>query len=152
MLGPPHSYQLAAVNPGIDARCDNLTPGEVLCLGYVGSDCTTTHVVTADQTCDGVAQTYSMNTTVLYQNNPQLDVDCNNMYIGEVRIHLLVLPRSPFDRDFRTGPVCCRRWLRCSPRFVYRQFDCHCQRDCHCLLECRRRIRDLGGLWFPLHR
>ena len=80
----PHSYQLAAVNPGIDSRCDNLEPGEDLCLGYVGSDCTTTHVVTSGETCDEVAQTYSMNTTVLYQNNPQLDVDCDNMYIGEV--------------------------------------------------------------------
>lgn len=104
---PFRSYQLAEVNPGIDTRCDNLEPGEVLCLGYVGSDCTTTYVVVANATCDDVAQTYSMNTTVLYQNNPQLDADCNNMYIGEVRIHL-ALRCSSFDLVIRTGTLCCR--------------------------------------------
>jgi len=78
------TYQLATVNPGIDARCDDLTPGEQLCLGYVGSDCTTTHVVTAGESCDGLASVYSMNTTVLMDNNPQVDADCANLYTGEV--------------------------------------------------------------------
>ncbi|KAH9829040.1 uncharacterized protein C8Q71DRAFT_791922 [Rhodofomes roseus] len=78
------TYQLADVNPGIDPRCDDLTPGETLCLGYVGSDCTTTHVVSADETCEGVAATYSMNTTLLLQGNPQVNADCQNLYTGEV--------------------------------------------------------------------
>ncbi|KAH9912227.1 uncharacterized protein B0H18DRAFT_1055133 [Fomitopsis serialis] len=78
------TYQLATVNPDIDTRCDDLTPGEQLCLGYVGSDCTTTHVVTADESCDGLAALYTMNTTVLMDNNPQIDADCANMYTGEV--------------------------------------------------------------------
>ncbi|KZT64809.1 carbohydrate-binding module family 50 protein, partial [Daedalea quercina L-15889] len=100
------TYQLATVNPGIDTHCDNLTPGEQLCLGYVGSDCTDTYVVQANETCDDVASAYSMNSTVLLNNNPNIDADCSNMYIGEVRS--IPLPRMlnlDLMPDIRAGPL-----------------------------------------------
>lgn len=80
----PSSYQLAVVNPDIDEECNDLESGEVLCLGYPGEDCTQTYVVTNGDTCDGVAYTFGINTTILYTNNPQLDQECTNLYIGEV--------------------------------------------------------------------
>lgn len=85
---PPrsYSYQLAAVNSDIDSLCDNLEPGEVICLGTSGEDCTTTHVVAADDTCDSITSTYAINSTMLFANNPQIDAACDNIYIGEVRL------------------------------------------------------------------
>ena len=79
------SYQLAVINPEIDEQCSNLLPGQVLCLGTEGEDCKTTHVVEANDSCDGLYSTYGINSTVLFHNNPQLDAACNNLYIGEVR-------------------------------------------------------------------
>ena len=79
------SYQLAAVNPQIDAGCTNLMPDEVLCLGTQGEDCTTTYVVQPDDTCDQISQNHGLNNTILYENNPQINQDCTNIYIGEVR-------------------------------------------------------------------
>ncbi|KAI0651649.1 hypothetical protein C8Q79DRAFT_1004924 [Trametes meyenii] len=79
------TYQLAAVNSGtIDSTCNNLQVGQQICLGTEGEDCKTTHVVSADETCDGITGTYNINATVLYGNNPQIDSGCNNLYIGEV--------------------------------------------------------------------
>jgi len=78
------TYQLATVNSGIDSRCDNLTPGENLCLGYTGQDCTTTYVVKANDTCELITSAYSVNSTILYGNNPQINADCTNIYIGEL--------------------------------------------------------------------
>ena len=50
-----------------------------------GTDCKDTYVVIPDDTCDGVASTFGINTTMLYTNNPQLDEQsCGNMYVGEV--------------------------------------------------------------------
>ena len=45
------SYQLAAVNPGIDSVCHNLEVGSTLCLGTEGEDCNTTHVVESGDSC-----------------------------------------------------------------------------------------------------
>ncbi|KZT00336.1 carbohydrate-binding module family 50 protein [Laetiporus sulphureus 93-53] len=79
------TYQLATVNSGeVDTDCSNLVPGEELCLGWVGSDCTDTYVVSDGDDCDIVAARYGINVTLLYENNPQLDASCDNMYIGEV--------------------------------------------------------------------
>lgn len=78
------TYQLSVVNPGINEDCTNLTPGSELCLGYKGEDCTSTYVVVAGNTCDGIAATHNMNTTILYSNNPQIDDECSNIYVGEV--------------------------------------------------------------------
>ncbi|EPQ51499.1 hypothetical protein GLOTRDRAFT_112391 [Gloeophyllum trabeum ATCC 11539] len=79
------TYQLAAVNTDkIDATCSNLNPGDTLCLGYPGEDCTTTYVVQPDDSCDAVQAAHGMNSTILLANNPQLDEACSNLYIGEV--------------------------------------------------------------------
>jgi hypothetical protein len=79
------TYQLAAVNVGvIDSTCDNLTPGENLCLGTTGEDCTTTHVVQDSDTCDTILAQFNLNSTILAQNNPNIDSACDNLYTGEV--------------------------------------------------------------------
>lgn len=79
------SYQLAVVNiDKIDSACSNLIPGDQLCLGTEGQDCTETYVVLADDTCESVANNHRINATVFNQNNPQLNADCDNLYTGEV--------------------------------------------------------------------
>ncbi|KAI0788969.1 hypothetical protein BC629DRAFT_1288136, partial [Irpex lacteus] len=79
------TYQLATVNPSIDATCSNLQIGQVLCLGNEGEDCKTTFVVQSGDSCEGIQSRHGINSTVLYHNNPQINSDCTNIYIGEVR-------------------------------------------------------------------
>ncbi|KAF9218595.1 hypothetical protein BS17DRAFT_741937 [Gyrodon lividus] len=79
------TYQLAVVNINtIDAECSNLVPGANICLGLQGQDCSTTYVVEKDDTCDDISGAYGVNTTILYMNNPQINEDCSNIYVGEV--------------------------------------------------------------------
>lgn len=80
-----NSYQLAVINtPKIDTQCTNLIPGDSICLGYLGEDCTETYVVQTDDTCEGITGQAGLNSTILTLNNPQIDQDCSNLYIGEV--------------------------------------------------------------------
>jgi len=78
------TYQLAVLNPDINAQCSNLMPGQSLCLGTAGEDCTDTYVVQPNDTCEEVADAHKVDLGVLYHNNPQLHPTCDNMYIGEV--------------------------------------------------------------------
>ena len=78
------SYQLAVINPEIDEQCSNLLPGQVLCLGTEGEDCQKTYVVTKDNTCDGITFAHGLNSTILSLNNPQINTECTNIYVGEV--------------------------------------------------------------------
>ncbi|KIP05876.1 hypothetical protein PHLGIDRAFT_19580 [Phlebiopsis gigantea 11061_1 CR5-6] len=78
------TYQLAVMNPGIDKSCNNLLPGQELCLGAAGKDCTTTYVVKSGDSCEQIVSNHGINSTILYANNPQIDVDCSNIYVGEV--------------------------------------------------------------------
>jgi len=78
------TYQLAVLNPSINAGCTNLVPGQVLCLGSPGHDCCTTYVVEPNDDCYKVADAHHIDLHMIYQNNPQLDAKCDNMYIGEV--------------------------------------------------------------------
>ncbi|KAG7095098.1 hypothetical protein E1B28_005885 [Marasmius oreades] len=79
------TYQLAVINAGyIDQQCSNLKPGDNICLGYDGEDCTTTYVVKAKDTCDAITQAHSVDITTLLANNPQINDNCDNIYIGEV--------------------------------------------------------------------
>ncbi|KAJ8592563.1 hypothetical protein M405DRAFT_733094 [Rhizopogon salebrosus TDB-379] len=79
------TYQLAVVNYGIiDDACDNLVVGNTYCLGWEGEDCTTTYVVQANDICDSISAAAGINNTILYENNPQINDDCTNIYIGEV--------------------------------------------------------------------
>jgi len=79
------TYQLATINKGIiNDQCSNLTPKQTICLGYQGEDCNAVYVVVKGDTCDKIASAYSLNTTILYENNPQIDSQCHNIYIGQV--------------------------------------------------------------------
>ncbi|KAF8623764.1 hypothetical protein AX15_006206 [Amanita polypyramis BW_CC] len=79
------TYQLAVVNHGvIDAACTKLVPGQQICLGRAGEDCTTTYVVNDGDTCDDIQAKSGVNATLLYSNNPQINEGCTNIYIGEV--------------------------------------------------------------------
>lgn len=81
------SWQLAANNyPTINELCTNLVPGSFLCLGYANEDCMTTYRVAADDTCDQISSNFNINSTILYLNNPQINAECTNIYVGEVRI------------------------------------------------------------------
>jgi len=77
--------QLIDANKGvIDPLCDNLYPGEVLCLGLQGKDCTTTVVVQSGNTCNSIAATAGIPVTTLFANNPNINSGCTNLYPGEV--------------------------------------------------------------------
>ncbi|KII85553.1 carbohydrate-binding module family 50 protein [Plicaturopsis crispa FD-325 SS-3] len=79
------TYQLAVVNyPSVDSACGNLTPGNSICLGWANQDCSTTYVVKPDDDCPGITQLAGINSTLLTQNNPQINQDCSNLYVGEV--------------------------------------------------------------------
>ncbi|KAF5391244.1 hypothetical protein D9757_003014 [Collybiopsis confluens] len=79
------TYQLASVNAGVfNSDCTNLQPGTSICLGYEGQDCDTTYVVKAQDTCAIINAAYNINSTLLYGNNPQINSDCSNIYVGEV--------------------------------------------------------------------
>jgi len=79
------TYQLAVNNvKAINGDCTDLKPGSTLCLGKTGEDCQTTHVVNTDDTCDSIASAAGINSTILNQNNPQINDGCTNIYIGEV--------------------------------------------------------------------
>ena len=68
----------------IDDACDNLVVGNTYCLGWAGEDCTTTYVVQANDDCDIISSAAGISLNTLYQNNPQINEDCTNIYIGEV--------------------------------------------------------------------
>jgi LysM repeat protein len=77
------TYQLAAVNSDvIDAVCGNLQIGETICLGTPGEDCTEIHYVGNTDTCTTIQTQYSLNSTILMQNNPNVDEECDNLYPG----------------------------------------------------------------------
>ena len=59
-------------------------PGQTLCLGTSGDDCTDTYVVIPNDTCEKVAHAHKADLAILYHNNPQLNKKCDNMYVGEV--------------------------------------------------------------------
>jgi LysM repeat protein len=80
------SWQLATVNTGsINGDCTNLIPGQTICLGLKPEeDCSTTYTVAIGDTCENIASNNALNSTILYLNNPQINDDCSNIYIGEV--------------------------------------------------------------------
>lgn len=105
-----HSFQLAAVNSGkYNEQCTDLAVGSVLCLGTAGEDCKDTYTVKEGDTCDGVTSASGMNSTILYLNNPQINKDCTNIYIGEVsrRAYMHIRVRRP-NYLHPIGPLCCQ--------------------------------------------
>ncbi|KAF8958187.1 hypothetical protein BDZ97DRAFT_1762352 [Flammula alnicola] len=79
------TFQLATVNSGIiDPACDNLFVGEVLCLGLVGQDCSTVHVVASGDSCNSIAGQANISTADLLTDNPNINAGCTNIDLGEV--------------------------------------------------------------------
>ncbi|EKM60649.1 uncharacterized protein PHACADRAFT_167964 [Phanerochaete carnosa HHB-10118-sp] len=78
------TYQLAHVNPQIDAGCDNLGEGEPLCLGITGQDCATTYVIQTGDNCDLLTASQNVARSTLLANNPNVNSDCSDIYPGEV--------------------------------------------------------------------
>ncbi|PAV18213.1 hypothetical protein PNOK_0669900 [Pyrrhoderma noxium] len=78
------TFQLAHVNTFIDVDCTNLFVGEILCLGIVGQDCSTTTVVQEGNTCPSIEAAASIPASTLFNNNPNINADCSNIYPGEV--------------------------------------------------------------------
>ncbi|KAI0049667.1 carbohydrate-binding module family 50 protein [Auriscalpium vulgare] len=79
------TFQLATVNKAkIDAACDNLAIGEVLCLGITGQDCSTVHVVVSGDSCGVITDAAGIPLSTLLANNPNINSDCSNIYPGEV--------------------------------------------------------------------
>ena len=42
-------------------------------------------------TCDDIYAAQSINATLLYGNNPQINPDCTNIYVGEVKLSYFIL-------------------------------------------------------------
>ncbi|KAK0186612.1 hypothetical protein F5146DRAFT_1066614 [Armillaria mellea] len=79
------TYQLATINVGyIDSACSNLQIGATICLGYLNEDCSDTYVVEAEDTCEEIADGFSIDEATLYNNNPNINDKCTNIYVGEV--------------------------------------------------------------------
>lgn len=79
------TWQMAVLNSdAVKNDCSSLQPGQNLCIGSQGQDCQDTHVVQAGDTCSAVVAKANINMTMFMSNNPQIDADCTNMYIGEV--------------------------------------------------------------------
>lgn len=79
------TFQLSHVNPlSIDEACEQLQIGSELCLGFEGSDCSKIHTVVEGDTCGLLLDVYGMDDATLRQNNPQINEECTNIYIGEV--------------------------------------------------------------------
>jgi LysM repeat protein len=78
------TYQIMAINSQIDYNCYNLQPDEKICLGTEGADCTSTYVVKSGDTCKKIEDAYGVNSTQFFTNNPNVDLNCSNIYSGEV--------------------------------------------------------------------
>jgi hypothetical protein len=101
------TYQLGAINPGrINAACTNLIPGSSICLGTEAEDCTQTLVVTPDLTCEQIYAASQINSTIFAFNNPQVNAECSNIYIGEVLCVAkeVIVPPVP-EGAIHVGPV-----------------------------------------------
>ncbi|KAK7688055.1 hypothetical protein QCA50_008425 [Cerrena zonata] len=78
------TFQLTNANSVIDAACDNLFVGEIVCLAIAGQDCQPVHVVRGGDNCFIIAQGAGISQSVLIANNPNINPSCNNLAIGEV--------------------------------------------------------------------
>ncbi|KAI9507810.1 hypothetical protein F5148DRAFT_980821 [Russula earlei] len=68
----------------VDSQCDNIFPGENLCLGLIGQDCTNVTKVQPGDSCVGIARAAGIPVPTLLANNPNIDSQCFNIYSGEV--------------------------------------------------------------------
>jgi len=76
------TYQIETVNKDlIDQRCDNLHPGEVLCLGLTGKDCQEVAVVKSGDNCHAIASV-AKTLPRLQQNHGYYSSCCVCKHIG----------------------------------------------------------------------
>jgi LysM repeat protein len=94
------TYQLAAANPSINAGCTNLNVDQQLCLGSAGSDCTDTYIVKSGDYCETIGQKFNINATMVMLNNPQIDENCYNLYVGEVLCVAKTVMAAPVPPTF----------------------------------------------------
>jgi LysM repeat protein len=59
-------------------------PDQEVCLGEAAFDCTKVYTVVGGDTCEWIQEMYGMTPDALWSNNPQINAECNNIYIGEV--------------------------------------------------------------------
>ncbi|KAK0191680.1 hypothetical protein F5146DRAFT_1112062 [Armillaria mellea] len=78
------TFQLAHVNTVIDAACDNLQIGQVLCLGVIGQDCNQTEIVVSGDSCSGIALANNIDLATLLVNNRNVNSACSNLLIDTV--------------------------------------------------------------------
>ena len=57
---------------------------QVLCLGLVGQDCKTVHVVKTGDSCPTIASQANITDGQLLIDNPNVNPNCTNIYVGEV--------------------------------------------------------------------
>lgn len=89
-------------------------PGQNLCLGNTGEDCTQTYVIKDNDSCDTIlAQFPTVNSTILAANNPQIDSDCGNIYTGEVLCVSPTVVAPPIPSGFfnSTGDSSSIEWV-----------------------------------------
>ncbi|KAK0492775.1 hypothetical protein EDD18DRAFT_1182643 [Armillaria luteobubalina] len=78
------TFQLAHVNPAIDALCNNLQIGQVLCLGITGQDCNQTEIVMSGDSCSGIALANDIGLATLLVNNRNVNSACSNLLLDTV--------------------------------------------------------------------
>jgi hypothetical protein len=61
-------------------------PGQELCLAKQGEDCQQVYQVKPNDICEEVSEAHGIKLETFYQNNPQLNSGCTNLYIDEVRL------------------------------------------------------------------
>jgi len=100
------TYQLGATNAGvINEACTNLQIDSTICLGNAEGDCQTTYVVQGGDSCGKIWENSRINATIFSFNNPQVNQDCSNIYIGEVLCvaNEVLVPSAPAG-PIHTGP------------------------------------------------
>lgn len=121
------SFQFFLTNPSLTVNdCNNLPPGQHICLGYPGGDCTDTQTVNPEDTCQEIADQNKLSLTTLVTNNPQLvnnpqrmknrQLDSENaciVYPGEVRCFS---PPSILSYFWLLYPCCGLRPLESDPK------------------------------------
>ncbi|KAF9073609.1 hypothetical protein BDP27DRAFT_1360220 [Rhodocollybia butyracea] len=76
---------LETANPQINSDCTNLDIGEVLCIPAAPT-CPSgvTYVVQSGDVCINIANMFNTTVEALDLSNPQIDANCDNLFVGEV--------------------------------------------------------------------
>ena len=68
----------------------NGRPAQELCLGIKGEDCNNVAVIATHGACSSIATAAGVTMAKLLENNPNLNKDCSNGYVGMVRCNYTV--------------------------------------------------------------